>query len=342
MQPLDYLKQHYAAHGVRLLERAGITYPVARIDSPPEQTDIDTLLAGEPPRTPLARDAYAAYNDGHVAALQAEGRTVYNGAMFALDRLETEPQMRVYTVLGTYFDFVATCQALGQEMEAQNEFSAATLSMRTALDAVVDPAAQLLDGRGRSAALGVSVLLVYNDAGTYRALLARRSMRAAVAPGAFHVLPAFMFEATGPDYDLREWDVRHQVYREYLEEVFGMTEAEEGAAFDEVYEHPALRDLLAMLDDGRAILQPTGAAMNVFTVEHNLTTLLLIKDPAWRARSDFGETWETAQGGRVAVPIANDDELLAGLPPNHTFAPHGAAGLWMGVDRARYLLERTS
>ena len=201
----------------------------------------------------------------------------------------------------------------------------------------------LWHGAGRSATIGGACLVVYNDSGTYRAILARRSNRNATDPNFYHVLPAFIFQPTHPDMALVDWRISRHIYREYLEELFGAAESNVGSS-DWIDAHPAMQDLQHMMNHGAASLHLTGITLNLFTLRPEICALLLIHDPTWwvRITSENSltplDTQSEAQDGIITrVPITSDEALLAELPPYlHTIMPPQAyAALWLGVDLAR-------
>ena len=188
-------------------------------------------------------------------------------------------------------------------------------------------------------------MTVFNDGETYRAILARRSDATAFDSNMFHVLPAMMFQPTTADFaDPREWSVKHQILREVLEELFGLPEVIHPGRWDFFYDHPALQYLLRLLESGKALLYATGIIVNLLTLRPEISTLLLIHDPAWYARvsaadSDmpFVTADETLGDSVVMAPIATDEDFLSYFPPDlHLSMPAQAtATLWLGIDQAR-------
>jgi len=339
---IDYLRKLYP---VPLLQRGDVSYAVRVYEPQPEQiTDIDSFL-GALPQQQYSADTMTAYNRAYLHSLQNGTYNLYNGLTFILRRLRPNP-LRIEADLGTYFDMLATCAALEQELRDAAVRRFIRLPLRSQYHREHDPTAALLDGRGRSAALGGVVLTVYNDDGVYTALLARRSARNATDPGFFHTLPAFMFQPQRLPVDPLEWRFSHHVYREFLEELFAMPETPD-APPDHFYNHPALRDLQAMQADGRAGLYFTGVGLNLLTLRPEITGLLLIHDPDWIRRVSEPDSAyplnasAEAQDGRVVrLPIADDAGLLAALPADShlRMPPQAAAALWQGVDLARQLI----
>ncbi len=338
---VDYLSQTYA-----LYERAGVRYPLVifRPDAS-QRHDVDSVLGD---LWPVYEDGFAFRDDHHLRALQQSGRRLENRPTFSFRRLETGP-LRIHAHLGTYFDMMATCDALERELKDYFVANPALhsgnrLERRFRLHQAISPRQALTDGKGRSAAIGVATLTVFNHAGTYKAIFARRSSRAGTEPGYYHVLPALVFQPMHPSH-AAEWRVSHHLYREYLEELFGMEEIDAPPSHHYFHDHPAFRQLQSMLDDGRAGLYLTGVSMNLLTLRPEICTLLLIKDPSWYERAAFQAAWETEQRSITFAPIAGDEALLAALPPDvqpalyASMTAAGSAALWLGVEHARSVLS---
>ncbi len=325
-----------------LFTRQGIAHPVTFYDPTPEQVqNVDSVLGREPTKS-IRQDEMSFYNHAYLQTLQNSGRNLFNGTTFALTTLRQKP-LRIEAGVGKYFDMIATCAALDHELLDAVQSKLIRLPMRTQYHRSVSPEEALRSGNGRSAALGGVVLTVFNDAGTYRLMLAKRSSTQATRPNNFHMLPAFMFQPAGASMQPGEWSLRHHILREVLEEMFGM---EEGESTD-FYEHPALLDLQQMMDNDMAGLYLTGIAMNLMTLRPEITALLLIQDADWWPRvtapdhpTPFALNDEN-DGNVLLAPIADDEALLAALPPDvHLMMPpHAIAALWKGVDLARAVIR---
>lgn len=333
----DYLAKFY---GVTVFERHGLRHPLVVYTPDADQiNDLDSVLGTLRDTNPNDR---AIYDYGYLHTLQNSGRNLYNGDTYALHRIETHP-LRVFGQRGTYFDTLATCAALDNEMTHALTERALRLPLRSQLHRTLPIAQAVWRGAGRSAAIGGACLVVFNDGQTYRAILARRSSQAATDPGFYHVLPAFICQPTRGDWQ-GEWCFSQHVYREYLEELFGVAEG------TDTHDHPALHDLQTMLTAGSASLYLTGVSMNLLTLRPEISALLLIRDAGWWARLNAPDsltpldTHAEALDGRIAtVPIASDAALLAELPDAlHTLMPpQGYAALWLGMEMARHKLGIT-
>lgn len=343
----DYFAQDYP-----LYERAGIRYPVVLNEPDSSQlNDPDSLLANGVPTAFEDPATFAFRDEMHLESLRQNGRRMENKITFSFHHLETHP-LKLHARLGTYFDMLTTCDALDQEMRhyaAHPESTPAALLRRNRLHKLIPPQRALVDGTGRSATLGVATLTVFNHAGTYEAILVRRSQAAAVDPGFYHVLPAFVLQPGGRDVQGTEWSITHHLYRELLEELFGLPEQDQPASPDYFYDHPALVALKALIASGRASLHLTGLVLNLLTLRPEVCAMLLIRDPNWyeQAAHTFQEAWEAEQRSLVFAPISSDDALLSALPAEVRgelyahMGPQASVALWLGVDRARTLVNQT-
>ena len=85
----------------------------------------------------------------------------------------------------------------------------------------------------------------------------------------------------------------------------------------------------------------------MLTLRPEISTLLLIHDPAWYRRVTAPDSDmplmtadETLSDSLVAAPIADDESFLAHFPPDlHLMMPaHATATMWLGIDLARRLI----
>jgi hypothetical protein len=309
--------------------------------SPEGQSDIDHALSADYPRAFIDPATFAFYDSDHLDELRTSRAGIADNITYVLHRLSVNP-LRIEAKLGRYFDMLATCDALDHELRDYARGRRSDLPRRERLYETITPEDILQHGTGRSPAIGVATLTVFNHDGVYRAIIVRRSNTLATDAGQYHVAPAFVFQPSGPEtFYADEWSVRHQVCREFGEELFAMPEFtnwDSPASARYFYDHPGVNDLRAMLDDGRAELHLMGIAVNLLSTRPEICVLLLIRDAGWYTRSEemlkaalFTERQET-----LYVPI----DTLGALPNDlHIrMSPQGAAALWMGIDRAREIL----
>ncbi len=343
----DYLRHLYQCD---VFSRDGIEHPALVYYPAAEQIgDIDSLLDARLPRREERQ--FAVYDYGYLHDLQNSKPSLHNGATFTLKEIRQKP-LKLRGAIGNYYDMLATCAALERELRDAVEEGGMRAPLRVTYHRQLPPTEALWRGVGRSAAIGIGTLCVFNDGGIYKAILARRSDQTALDNGMFHVLPAMMFQQTTESFaDAGEWSIEHQVLRELLEEMFNLPEVRAPQRWDFFYDHPALRYLQELLEAGEAKLYATGIILNLLTLRPEISSLLLVHDPAWWARisaldSDipFVTADETLRGSVVMSPIASDEEFLARFPPDlHLLMPiQATATMWLGIDLARREIRQSA
>ncbi|HEY8199750.1 MAG TPA: hypothetical protein VII47_00175, partial [Actinomycetota bacterium] len=222
----------------------------------------------------------------------------WNQLTYDLASMErTEAGVRLHCKLGTYFHSLATSEALDPEIV--DAFSAwpnyepeevwPHLERRAWLhERVPDPVA---DGRHRSAALGVSTLVIIRirrrEFDGYKMLLSPCSITA-TQRRRYHVIPSGMFqpfiEDASADGLRAQFSVRATVLREFVEELYGVEELETGDGrvdHTAIFRRPEARVLTDMLDRGDARLLYSGVAVNLLALRPEICTVLIIHDPDW-------------------------------------------------------------
>jgi hypothetical protein len=327
-----------SSHDITPYQRHGISHPLAFFPPQPFQVaDIDSVL-GYLSDKPIQRDDLSVYNYGFLHSLQNSGRNLFNGTTFAYKRLREKP-LRIDAAPGHYFDMIATCAAI--EAEAYDVMSQGDIRfpLRSQYMLKYRGKEALLSGKGRSAAIGGVMLVVFKHEGQYKAIVSQRTAAHATDPDKLHLLPAFIFQPMS-DKPAEEWSFKHHLYREYLEELFGMEEGSVGMA-----SHPALADLQAMEADGRAFMRLTGITISLLTLRPEISAILLLKDELWWEDAQTGKrsysfnTPET-RGNLLLIPIETDEQALAALPENYflKIVPQAITALWAGIDAARELI----
>jgi hypothetical protein len=121
--------------------------------------------------------------DAHLKAVRARSPGMFDGPVLALDRIDDGV---LHAVRASYFDMVATCDALAAdpELRAYAEQLAAP-----------DP---LRNGTGRAAAIGVTAVVVRRlRSGSPGFTLGLRSTRLALDPGRWHVVASGTVDERG-------------------------------------------------------------------------------------------------------------------------------------------------
>ncbi len=357
-----YLHWKYASEPV--LTRGGVPYPIAVFPVPfDQQGDLESVLAR--PVQPEAMAMPLLGDPAYRQLIEAAGVRPFDGRTFTLRTLEVVDEApRLHAGLGGYFAMLDSCDTLEWELlrhidQAEGINAAdlrrldARLPLRTKLHKQV--ANPVRSGAYRQPAISVSVLLAYTHRGQTHTLLRRRSANVAVHPQMLHVVPAFMMgPATAHIAD--EYSVRHNCYREYLEELFARPEARaDEQDWRYFYADPRLRQLEAWLQAGSATLLVTGVTVNLMSLRHEINVLLWFRDDEWYDRhlgpkaegSDrliYNEEFAASDidGGSLTMvipPDADDAEILQRYPeiaPTR-MVPFGAGTLWQGIAALRHL-----
>ncbi len=356
-----YLHWKYASEPV--LTRGGARYPVAVFPVPfDQQGNLESVLA-----RPVQSDAVAMPLLGdptYRQLIEAAGVRPFDGPTFTLRTLEVvDGAPRLHAGLGGYFAMLDSCDTLEWELlrhidraegihEADLRRLDARLPLRTHLHELVENPVR--SGAYRQPAISVSILLAYTHRGQTHALLRRRSANVAVHPQMLHVVPAFMMGPTTV-HIADEYSVRHNCYREYLEELFARPEAHAGEQnWRYFYDDPRLGQLEAWLQSGAATMLVTGITVNLMSLRHEINVLLWFRDEEWYERhlgphaqgSDrliYNEEFAASDvdGGSLTMvipPEADDAEILQRYPeiaPTR-MVPFGAGTLWQGIAALRH------
>jgi hypothetical protein len=140
------------------------------------------------------------------------------------------------------------------------------------------------------------------------------------------------------------------VFREYLEELFGMPEShadKPDSSLPRVDAHPSFKYLTSMLEAGNAKLLCTGVAFNLLNHRPDVCALLLINEESWFCDEAVRiplSSWPSASSDQLsqslttALPLASPLWLEVLRPSD--VSPPGAASIVLGVRRAFELLKQ--
>jgi hypothetical protein len=329
--------------GLRLLRCARGRYPVVTFPAEPgSQADSFTIAAANPPPTARLPPVI-------LTPEEHERRSrMWDGATFALSRMTLTERGTVAGLsgyVGSYFAMVDSAMRIDREAQQAQPGLADHPIRRAILSQFATPMDCLLNGGGVSAAIGGATLVVFMRAGVPHMICPKRSSAVADQPGKYHVVPSFIFQPASAEQGEAgasiERRVDHNVFREYLEELFSVSEAHLRAP-SAVYGHPNMRYLQTLLGEGRAHLLVTGAAFNLMNHRPEICTLLLIRDDDWfAAQSDestaatrglaplkFNAEFDGSVGAAV-LPMA--DGRWASIYDPSAITPSGAAAIALGV-----------
>jgi len=370
----DFLKWLYPWENI--LERQGYIYPVAIFPASESQwNDVESPLLSFKPQMPDDKDLLI--KDTRYRRLMHKlGRPLEDRITYTMSKLVVQDsRLGLECTLGSYFRALDSCDALEWELLYNwakvhpekcdfEKFLTEKLRLRQKLHGIVDNPVR--DGKGRSAAIAILTLLAFIADGKREPTLwlKLRSRRGVAVHGAlYHVIPSFMFQPATLYFE-EEFSVAHNIYREYLEEIFNRPEPKEGESEPRYfYNDPCLTDLLDLLGRRKAQLFFTGLAVNLLNLRPAICTLLLIKDPNWyKSHSESGpeelriklndewvknvrELQEIMKRRKEvkAVKISysdNDADLIEkGVLRPSQMVPSGAAAFWLGIDVLRKILN---
>ena len=367
---LYFLKWKYSQEPI--LERDGYIYPVAVYQAPKTQReDLESVL-----KLPLLRhepkeDTWLVKNDEYLNIVNSlkQGRGLslgkdINTYTYAMKSLLLNGKLQLDCDLGHYFSTFRTCEILEWEIRSnigklkgaeEKQFKSFDnqLPLRKHLhNKVANP---VRDGTGRSPAIGISTLIAYNDAGSIKLMTKRRAKKGVpLRAGLLHVIPGFMFQPTTDHMDY-EYSVTHNIYREYLEELFNFPEQIEKRLHpNHFYSDKRLQYLKSLIAKGEAKLYFTGVTINLLNLRPEICTLLYITTPEWyeKCQNDSDLRWEiNDEFTNIHEGIAKPEEFIGGLSFSHddsqmikdaSLYPHrtvpaGAGAFWLGIDTLRDL-----
>jgi hypothetical protein len=275
-----------------------------------------------------------------------------------MKRLTTDGGIKLDCELTSYFRALDTCDELEWELLSQHqqlngnsemhfkEFDK-RLPLRRSLHAEVpDP---VRDGSRRGAAIGVSVLVAFREVEGVTMWLRRKSMKnVATHRGMIHVLPSFMFQPASADLD-SEFSVTHNVFREYLEELFGRPDPKDGEGdWQYFYRDPVLVDFRKLIKDEKATFHFTGVVVNLLNLRPEICLLLFISDSEWYGRhrsntdpdyrfnfnDEFMRSIEAGAHPEQLVArlnyVRSDNDVIPQYISHSDFVPPGAGAFWLG------------
>jgi hypothetical protein len=363
----DFLRVLY--YDLDMLAGPGGYFPVGVLPLDPRAVDDPDALVGELVPRPADRPVL---EPRVVEAIKRRGSGIWDGTTFSLSRLAFAGAnvASIDAYIGSYFDMVSSADYLEYELLAAIDRGRGPVGLsnlparEAALSSFDAPRACLVNGGGVDAVLAVSTLVVYAREGRYWMLCDVRSGRVAEYGNLYHVAPSFIFQPvtslTGHNLAI-EWRVTHNVYREYLEELFDVPEVEHAAgavAADYFYDHPNLLFLRELLRSGAARLRGTAVIVNLLNHRPEICTLLLITDEGWfqrqkdlyaarrngleylRLNSEFvlGASQRTDSDLEAVTTLPVDDPRWGQIVQPWLMVPPAAPALVLGARAALELL----
>jgi len=350
----DFLEFYYP---YSVLDRGGRKFPACtlKLESPIEKVDsvLGDLLINQ-------KEEYLIDEKKFLKNLEQqsemEGKLLYDGRTYILDHIDKD-SLKVFCRLGSYYSTIKSCVSLEEELlsnftgiKSPSQFKKLTkkLKNRNLYHSInKDP---LFSGLQRSAAIGISTLLVFLKDKTYYAFLAPRSNRTAIDANLLNVVPSEMFS---PEFATKDggYSVILSIFREYLEEMFGFEEASHAKGHTNpsiIWQNEESQYLLKEIEKGSISLYVTGYTFPLLNLRPEISSVMIINDPEWHRRNfnlnyEFLDERERAELNTELLYIdiqKSDEEIIKLLTDNNfEFVPSGAGAFWMGIDLAREKLN---
>jgi hypothetical protein len=244
--------------------------------------------------------------------------------------------------LGLYYDNILTQYAIewelnglaaGRSVDQIKDDFAKGISLPKRDTAEANIATPLTDGTTRSAAITISMLLVFKRKVGYSCVIRKRSLDVAVSPGMFHDVPAGMFESTFSDPTF-EWSIKFNILRELLEELYDQSELSISRAAnpEHILSIKPLPLLEEMLYSRAAVLTATGICVDLLNLRPEVCTAFLIHDESFSQAREMRLNWEyeTPSHGPFALPLEHLDEFISKSVRPNRMVCSGAACLTLG------------
>ena len=244
-------------------------YPVILFRVPESQiTKPESILGSLADEVVVPDRSLRQAGDEYLDDLRTVGHSlITNNGTYVLKAMNANEIVNLDCAHGTYFDALATCDLLEWELlstlgktKARSVASVVNqLKWRSYVHYLShEPTTCPI---GRSAAIAVSTTILFRRTNDYAVLVQRRSDKGVAVHGDFlHVAPSFMFQPVVGEWT-KEYSVVHNIYREYLEELFSVKEASVAPsvmAVDYFYGNPNLKFLRSLIDAGDAVLPDGG------------------------------------------------------------------------------------
>ena len=222
------------------------------------------------------------------------GQNLWDGPLYSLDKIE-ENDNEISLIFGqsSYYHFVNTCGILEQET-LNKVFKSSSTPIRDRYFEGIESVSECSYSKG----VGVHCLLAIECEGKYKILLQERSHETVNYGGHFAVIPTFAYQPMAGNHE-KEFDLTHQFYREYYEELLGGSEKVSKPGKEVVYNwfyvDPAIQRLIGLKKSGKLKLIMLGFGFDALNGEPNIALLVLITDSQFWAQEEkrLIGNWET-------------------------------------------------
>lgn len=234
-------------------------------------------------------------------SLLTRGEVKHEGLEYCMRNIDLSDSLpSIHGRFGYYYDHVLTQFALYWELKkALNKYGlgvlegtmAETLPLREAFGF---GSQALYDGDLRTAAISVSMLIVFERKKEFWTIICRRSKEVAAHPDMLHVVPSGMFEARN---EFEKWSVQDALWRELLEEVYNEKDQQiPGFEDDLAYKEP-IQTLSRLLEENVAEFSVTGICCDLLYVQPEICTVLYVPDNSFVSKRGMRVNWEYSPDG---------------------------------------------
>lgn len=193
----------------------------------------------------------------------------------------------------------------------------------------------LYTGIRRYSLFSVQCFVMFKDQNKnkYSTILMKRAInpnKIAAKIGFYQFPPAGGFELyekeqihTG-DAIIENYSLRKAIFREYLEEIFGIDDFKavdprtNQETTNNVLYHKEVQDIISMINNGTARFELLGVAVDLVTLRHELSFILMIDDESYSITKHFCPNDEFTRNQSIAskirIPISELESLLFNRP----------------------------
>lgn len=227
---------------------------------------------------------------------------------------EKDKELILHCQMGDYFDFLRSYELIQKEIYYNALKRGGVFKIRETINF-----SELENFSTRPAKLGLNVLLIMKKDDGYATLIHKRRENLAEYPNFYHVVPAGTFEPLKKDKFKEQYTLNYTIFRELLEEVFGLENAEKEykginpfhiffmpvrkdgmpdvypcKLIFEKFDESNIGDIIRRTKTEKYEIIPTGFLIDITSFKPELTYMLYIKDPEiWRKLYPYlMENWE--------------------------------------------------
>jgi len=369
----EFIEFYYREFSAHLLNPLGRSFPILVYPAPLDQRyDLESAIQGglDLNSNEELDNVLEQAGQNFLNTLLTSETPPWNDPTYRLVELNVVEGLIAKCAMGTYFNSLTTCDILDFELltkfndwdpnPPQFEAFAQELKLRNHLHSLES---SILIPQGRSAAISISTVVIFRVDNDFKTIIRERSRHVAKSPNLLHVTPSFMFQPVMRFWE-EEFSVKHNIYREYLEELFSgeyLEKPEFEYSLNFFYEDQNLKYLIQLVDEGKARFYFTGFSLNLMSLLPEICTLLIINDTEWFKNHSRGNevnglqldilktNWEfkgirEQKGflpeGTGLLNLGSDVEIPSQILVPEQFVPFGAAALSLGVSVAQEELPR--